>query len=458
MCAEAPVPPARLVRGLVLPVLAALAGAGTACRARPAIERVVLVSIDTLRPDHLGAYGYARPTSPVLDALAARGVLFEDASSPSPWTLPAHASLLTGLYPGRHGVKGHDRYLPAAVPTLASLLGRAGWTTAAVVNSHNLGPRFGLDRGFQQFLYVEEVAAQRAPTTRLVDQALAWLRRHRDRPFFLFLHSYDVHSDYASLPEHERAFASPYDGPADGTTAQLIAFREGRVRLSARDAPHLVDLYDAGIRQMDAELGRLLSALSAEGLAEGTLLVVTSDHGEEFFEHGGVLHGCTQYEEVVRVPLVVSGPGVAAGRRVAVPASLLDVMPTVLGRLGVAFPPGLDGEDLGGLLSGGARPGLAERVLFGEADHHNVEHDITRAARRASWKLHFNRLSGEAALFDLRSDPGERTDLAPARPEVARELRSRLDRFLLVQPAAPPPAVTLSPQEVEKLRSLGYVR
>lgn len=427
-----------------------------ACARRPAPERVILISIDTLRPDHLGAYGYRRPTSPVLDALAARGVLFEDASTPAPWTLPAHASLLAGLYPSRHGVKGHDRYLPAALPVLATQLARAGWSTAAVVNSHNLGPRFGLDRGFQEFLYVEETAGQRAPTRQIVDQALEWLRR-RDRRLFLFLHSYDVHSDYASLPEHERAFVSPYSGPADGTTAQLMAFREGKVALSAADAPHLTDLYDAGIRQMDAELGRLFDGLRADGLLDGALIVVSSDHGEEFFEHGGVLHGRTQFEEVARVPLIVAGPGVAAGRRVKEPVSLLDVMPTLLSLLGAPPPGAQDGEDLSPLLRGEPLPRLSGRALFGEADHNNAEPDVKRSVRRGAFKLHLDRVTGEIALYDLARDPGERQDVASGQAAVVAELRQRLDRFLLVKPLASAP-VTLSPEELEKLKSLGYVR
>ena len=442
-----------MARGVVLLALA-LHG----CASPPPAQRIVLISIDTLRADHLGAYGYERPTSPALDALAARGVLFEEASTPSPWTLPAHASLLTALYPSRHGLKDYDRQLPAGVPTLAAVLAAAGWTTAAVVNSRYLSPDFGLDRGFQEFRYVPEVVEQRAPCSEIVDQALEWLRRHREEKLFLFVHSYDVHSDYASLPEHEQQFVSPRAGRADGTTAQLLAFRAGEVALSVADAPHLVDLYDAGIRQMDAEVRRLVEGLHREGLAESTLLVVTSDHGEEFFEHGGVLHGRTQYEEVTHVPLILAGPGIAGGRRISTPVSLLDVMPTLLARSGVPRPPGLDGEDLGPLLVGKRVPGLEARALFGEADHNNVVQDMTRSVRYLTHKLHVDRVLGTAALYDLGSDPAERTDLARERPEIVRDLRQRLDRFRQLRPEVAPTRVTPSPGEVEKLRSLGYVR
>jgi arylsulfatase A-like enzyme len=442
--------------GLGLAALAAVAVFWRRGGPEPARDpRIVLVSIDTLRADHLGCYGYGRPTSPALDALAAGGVLFQDVTSPSPWTLPAHASLLTGLYPSRHGLKSHEVYLPSSVATLPSILARHGFATAAVVNSHNLGPRFGLDRGFQEFSYVEEVADQREPSRSVTDRALDWWRRHPGGKLFLFVHYYDVHSDYRSRPEYEEPFVQPYVGKADGTTAQLMDYRAGKVALGPRDAPHLVDLYDAGIRQMDEELSRLWAGLAP---GEPTLLVVTSDHGEEFFERGGVLHGRTQFQEVVRVPLILRGAGLPAAARIAAPVSLLDIMPTVLAVAGAPVPEplALDGVDLSRHWRASGGP-PRERHLFGEADHTNVELDITRAVRHGSHKLHFNRLTGEQALFDLAADPEERTDVAGAQPAVVADLRAHLDRFLKLRPEATTP-VQLTPQEQERLRSLGYVK
>jgi arylsulfatase A-like enzyme len=433
--------------------LASLIGCGGRATSSPDV--VLLVSIDTLRADHLGCYGYARPTSPALDALAAEGTLFEEAMTPAPWTLPAHASLLTGLYPTRHGVKAFGQYLPARIETLAQRLGRLGLLTAAVVNSHLLGPRSALDRGFQDFVYVEEVAPQREPTRRVVDQAIEWLRRPRERPLFLFVHSYDVHSDYKAEERYEKEFVRPYAGGADGSSRQLMAFREGRVKLAPQDAPHLIDLYDAGIRQTDDELGRLVGFLRTSGQLERTLLVVTSDHGEEFFEHGGVLHGTTQYQEVVRVPLIVRGPGVPRGRRVPAPVSLLDVVPTLLARLGLPAAKGLDGEDLSGWFAS-APPRLRERVLFGEADHINVPPDVTRAVRRGMLKLVYDRRSERRQLFDLASDPGEARDVKDGHAEMAA-LDEQLRRFLSLRGESAA-TTKLSPAELEKLRSLGYVQ
>jgi arylsulfatase A-like enzyme len=301
---------------------------------------------------------------------------------------------------------------------------------------------------------VKESVERREPSREIVDQAIEWIRAAGDRRFFLFLHTYDVHSDYRSRPEYEREFVRPYDGAADGSTAQLIGQRAGKVVLERGDMGHLVDLYDAGIRQMDDEIGRLLTAL---GDARDTLVLLTSDHGEEFLEHGGVLHGRTQYEEVVRVPLIVRGPGVPRGVRVATTASLVDVMPTILAA--AAAPPvaGVDGADLAPTWAGGGAA-LGERHLSCEADHNNVEPDMTRAVRHRKDKLHWNRVTGALQLFDLGADPGELVDTAARRPEAVAALRVELDRFRAARGAGGGDSVTLTPEQVERLKSLGYLR
>ncbi|OQY68341.1 MAG: hypothetical protein B6D46_03910 [Polyangiaceae bacterium UTPRO1] len=442
----------------VLFVALAAALAGAACRQRPAAppppRRVVLLSIDTLVPAHLGCYGYDRATSPRLDAVARTGVVFERATSPAPWTLPAHASMLTGLYPSSHGLRDHDVTLAANVATLADVLAAHGFATAAVVNSHNLSPLFGLQRGFQQYEYVKEEVGRREPTRAITDRAVEWLGQHRDDRFFLFVHTYDVHSDYRSLPEYERRFVRPYAGPADGTTAQLLRARTGKLTLDAADIEHVQDLYDAGIRQYDDELGRLLDALGDD---PGTMLIITSDHGEEFGEHGGFLHGRTQFEEVVRIPLIVRGGGAPAGLRVATTASLIDVMPTILAAVGVPAPGALDGVDLAPLWRGDA-DAIGERTLFHEADHNNAAPDVTRAVRHDREKLHVDRLTGSAMLFDLAADPGERRDVAAAEPARVGTLRAALEAFAKTHTATGGGPVTLTPEQLERLKSLGYVR
>lgn len=441
-------------------------------------RNLILISVDTLRPDRLGIHGFERPTSPHLDALARDGVRFANVSSSAPWTLPAHATLLTGLYPGRHGVKSHERFLQEHVVTLAEAFRARGYQTAGIVNSHNLSPRYGLAAGFEHFDYVKEDVARRAPTE-VEDNAIAWLEgrprahasehhptiereladvpRRAGEPFFLFLHYYDVHSDYASQPEYEAELVPPFDGLADGTTAQCMEVRAGRLAFDAADGRHLDRLYQAGIRQWDDGLGRLLAKLDELGLRDATRIVLTSDHGEEFLEHGGVLHGRTQFDEVLRVPWILAGPGLPAGVEVETAVSLVDVMPTLLALHDLPAPAGLDGRDVSPLWEGAGDAELADRFLFGEADHNNeAGDDVTRSIRYQGFKYVLDRASGETALYDLARDPGETRDAAPEHPELVELLSARLDDFLdLRVDGGELPA--LSDEDRALLESLGYL-
>lgn len=438
----------------------------------PSPERptnAILISIDTLRPDHLGCYGYDRPTSPALDRLASEGVLFENISSTSPWTLPAHASILTGRYPNRHGVKFHDVRLSDDIPTLAEHLGEHGFKTAAIVNSSYLSQRYGLARGFEHFEYVQELI-RRAKPSGVENRALGWIAKQAHEPFFLFVHYYDVHSDYVSEPQYERQFVRTEERVANGETMQLMRFREGKVKLSEHDAEHLRDLYDAGIRQLDEGLDRLVEALRSRGLLDTTLIVITSDHGEEFLEHGGVLHSRTQFDEVIRVPLIVRGPGIPAGRRISEVGSLVDLAPTLFATLGVSPPAGMDGIDLSPLWRTAATE-ASERLVFSEAEHGTKVRDnkwavrnarfkpppdSTRAVRNARFKLHHDRVSGTWRLYDLQSDPRELRDVSDAQPAVARALRESLEDYMAVGTSGKS-IEELTPEEIEHLRSLGYL-
>jgi arylsulfatase A-like enzyme len=444
--------------------LAALAACGAGSGdGRP--RNAILISIDTLRPDHLGCYGHARGTSPTLDALAAAGVRFEDVTAAAPWTLPSHATMLTGLYPSHHGVKHHETRLADGIVTLAEEFAAQGFETLAVVNSHNLGaPAFRLDQGFAHFRYIVETEddTQRVRVYNSGDTIVATAKellraRAEDRPFFLFLHFYDVHTDFTPRQEFKRRFVGPYAGRLTGTTDQLSRVRNGEETLSAADLVWLREMYDAEIAQLDELLGRFLAWLDEEGLRDETLFVVTSDHGEEYQEHGSVLHGRTQYQEVLRIPLIVRGPGIPGGTVVTTPVHGVDVAPTILGAMGLAASVPHDGLDLAPLWSGGALP---ERLFFAEADHNNrIEGefvvDIKKMVRRGSTKLLFDTHSGRAELYDLATDPGERTDVAPERPELVRELQGALERFragaIEGEGVAPP-----SDEELRRLQALGY--
>ncbi|MEW6071775.1 MAG: sulfatase [Planctomycetota bacterium] len=449
----------RILRSL-LPAVAALAAACDGNES-PRADTVVLISIDTLRPDHLGCYGHDRPTSPAIDALAASGVRFTDVAASSPWTLPSHASLLTGMYPSRHGVKDVVNTLRDGVPTLAGLLRERGWRTRAVVNSINVAARYGLGTGFDSFAEVSEWVDPRNPAAgsrnaggEVTDRGLRWLREAGDAPLFLFLHYYDVHTDYTPAPEYRERFVGPYAGPVDGTTRQLLAFRSRRAPLSAADVDHLRQLYDAEIAELDDQLARLFAYLEESGRSERALVVLTSDHGEEFLEHGSLLHGRTHFQELLAIPLVLAGPGVPAGRTYDAPSGLVDVAPTILGLLGLPVPEEVDGVDLSFAWRNPVRL-PAERLLFSEADHNNAQPDIGRSIRLARHKLILDRPTDRALLFDLAVDPGERTDLAAREPRRAALLREALASFLAGE--RPGSAIEGPDEELAaKLRAAGY--
>jgi arylsulfatase A-like enzyme len=446
---------------VALGVVAAAASSGW-LGTRTGPLNVVLISIDTLRADHLGCYGYGRPTSPALDALAAEATRFESVTASSPWTLPSHATMLTGLYPHNHGVKNYGTRLDEKIPTIASVLAARGYRTKAIVNHHVLGPAFGLMHGFAAAEYVSEWSDDDADERRLVDRgdvitqkAIDWIAQ-AESPFFLFVHFYDVHSDYAARPEYRAMFAGDYAGPVDGTNAQLVWIRANNVSLAAADRDYLVALYDAEIRQLDDQLARLFRFLDERGLAGRTLLVVTSDHGEEFLEHGSVLHGRTMYQEVIAVPLLVRGPGIPRGARVAQNVSLADLAPTVLAVLGAPIPPGLDGRSVAAYWRDPGRL-HPDHLAFAEADWMNVQPDIKRMVRRGTHKLHLDRLTDATELYDVAADPHEQHDLGREQADRVRALRADLDAFGRVER----PAVPVTPptgDAADRLRALGYLK
>jgi len=419
---------------------------------RPFARSVVLISIDTLRADHLGSYGYGRPTSPNLDALAARGARFTNCWSTAPWTVPAHFSMFTGLYPRSHGVDGWEKSLAEETGTLAAAMKAAGFATAAFVNVKLLSDERGYGRGFDHYELVQP-AKRPWSTTDVVERVLAWHAEHASERYFLFVHLYDVHSDYVARRPYMRELADlDYRGPVRGTTRQLKKLRQGKIGpWGEEEARRLRDLYDAGIRQLDDEIRPLLDAV----VADDVLVMVTSDHGEEFFDHGSVLHGRTVYEELVHVPLVLVGPGVEPGRTVDANVSIVDLMPTALASTGIAIPDGLEGVDLGPTWLGG--PFDDERLLFGEADKWLAmeEGNYRRAVRRGSFKLVYDALSDRREVYDLSVDPDELHDLSGAEPALSKALALELERFEAGARELED-SLELSEEELEALKELGY--
>lgn len=419
---------------------------------RPIVEHILLISIDTLRPDHLGTYGHVLDTSPYLDRLAARGTVFTDAMSTASWTLPAHASVLTGLYPSQAGARFFQDPTSSDVPTLAGKLGECGFRTVGITNSIFLA-QFG--SGFDVWKGIKSDWSATGSGRKITDLAVDAMEKAGDESLFLFVHYHDVHSDYRSDPEIERLFlASGYDRSknADLDTLMLSDVNLGKRKISERERDIVTRLYDAGIRQLDDQIGRLLEAAERH-FSGAQLIVVLSDHGEEFGEHGGYLHGKKVYEELLRVPLIMAGDGVPSGVRVDAPVSLVDVTPTLLA---AACPeqslasPGFDLLDTGSHLDSKlhARTRLAQSAPA-------VRSDSLRAARRGHFKLIVDAKSGERELYDLSIDAGERTNVIDEHPEIARKLAAELELLgPTVSHQAPP---RINTEQRERLRALGYI-
>jgi len=414
---------------------------------------LVIVSLDTLRARSLGTYGYSRDTSPFLDALARRSTLFEDAVTTSVTTSPSHMSLFTGLYPVHHGVmRGLERKLPQ-VPTLAEILRAAGYETAAFTENGYLVRAYGFGSGFAR--YTENKAMDMPGRVRLTfGQARRWLAAAPREPFLLFVHTYEVHSPFDPDPPYQGLFADDrLPGPEDPR------------RRAERDD------YDREIRYLDDELRGLFEALAAEGLEESTLVVVLSDHGEEFWEHGGFLHGAAVYEETLHVPLLFYGPGrIPEGRRVPGQVSLVDVAPTLLDLAGVPAPEGLDGRSLAPVIRQGEP--VRERTLFAEARAAKHWVDISHgvpveppvvAVRRGDRKFVVHHPAEGPArpmeLYDLASDPDE-SDPLPIDPQTRAEVRALVAGYLrgrVPDEVRREELLDENPELRERLRALGYV-
>lgn len=448
--------------------IALLLGA-TACGG-PARPNVVLVVVDTLRADAVGAYGGPLAT-PALDALAAEGVLFARAVAPAPETAPSHVTLFTGRAVQRHGVTRNGLPLPEDVPVLAEAFRDAGYDTAAFASSFILDARFGWSRGFRVYdatfpkegetlrhrrgfwsRFEFEGFDRRAAATSAA--ALGWLARARE-PFFLFVHYFDPHAPYAA--EAEWVAQVPRAWARREARARAGALKRGYPRLPPGQLASILREYQAEVLAVDAAVGTLLAALEARGSGERTLVAVTADHGEGLGQHGTLDHAPNLYEEQLHVPLLLRLPGaLPAGARVETPVGLVDLPPTLADLAGVAFEGPVDGRSLAGALRAGEEPG--ERPVIGRRRRYPKAfrgHRGTKFFVRSGRFKYIRASEDPDELYDLASDPGELHDLHGQRAEVAAELSALLDAHL----AAHPPrdeAIEIPADVREGLEALGY--
>ncbi|MET0556044.1 MAG: sulfatase-like hydrolase/transferase [Vicinamibacteria bacterium] len=417
---------------LAVPTLAgACARAPQPAPARTA-RHLVIVTVDTLRADRLGCYGSTTVATPRLDRIASEGALAPDASAHVPLTRPSHVSLFTGLLPAVHGIRDNvSPALDAAVPTLAETLRAAGFRTAAFVSSIVLSRQSGLQRGFDVYSDAFDAGADDARFLNTIQkrgdgpaaEAVAWIEKEAPSGarLFAWLHLYDPHDPY----EPPEPYASRY-----------------------ADRP-----YDGEVAYADELVGRLDDALARAGLRDDTLLVVTSDHGEGLGEHGEEVHGYFVYETTLRVPLILRGPGVAAGTRVPGTAHTIDVLPTVHTVLGLAPPARTDGRDLAPALAGKAAPREAPTYAESLTPLLHYGWSDLRALRDGRFKYI---LAPRPELYDLRDDPHELRNLAAADGARAQAMRTALLKHIEGETRASA-TVSVPPDVLEKLGALGYV-
>lgn len=447
----------RSVLGVVCLVL--LAGCvGCGGRTDP---NILLITLDTLRADHLGCYGYTRPTSPILDDLAAHATFYRRSLSSASWTVPTHASLFTGRHTFEHGADSvHiaapdvDNVVPLSGerPTLAEALAARGYRTSAfVANDAYLGPRWGFARGFDEYVVDPVTAAQ------LNKKILAWLESRGRERFFLFLNYMDVHRPYNAAPRP--GFLSP---PAVHDQGQLVEQLHQAVMPGVGPLPQplvnaVVDQYDTAIANLDEQIGVLFEALRRMGLFDDLLIVVTSDHGEYIGEHHLVGHSKDIYQEVLRVPLIVKLPGQKSGTTSDDVISSPDIPGLILAHVSGADDPVI--RELSHYRPGN-HPVIAEnyytrpRALFDPRWGHRFNR-VRVAIFDGPYKL-IHSSDGAHELYDLERDPGESTNLVVARREVAERLAAQLAGFRHEPRDAGEPRV-LDPEERERLRSLGYL-
>lgn len=428
-----------------------------ACAPERTQRSAVLIVVDTLRADHLGTYGHDRDTTPHLDARAAQGHVFEHAWSTSSWTLPSFGSMFTGQLPSRHQAgerlprrpKLHKKLLKGT-RTLAEELANRGYATGAIMNNPFLRPSTGLVRGFAHYDH-ESVNNERIRRAdEVVDLAISWMQGCGDEPFFLVVHLFDPHMNYDPAPSHRGKFTAGVTSKLSLPINQLKKIRSGEIPLDHGDIEFLGAAYDEEIAAVDQEVERLLTWIETKGPGDSVVLF-TSDHGEELFEHGGFEHGHALWEEVLHVPLMVWGPGVQPGRT-ADSVSVADIMPTLLDAVGIEPPPDLYGVSLWPTATEGAslkeRPIVAEGILYGPPAVAMLTDDTKLVLTPKSRQM-----------FRLPTDAHETRDVSRSESAAAIALTQQLEQLIARNRASQQgEQAEMDAKSEAALRALGYTK
>jgi arylsulfatase A-like enzyme len=479
----------------VILLLGAAAGIWSALRTGPEHRDVpiIIYLVDTLRADRLGTYGYSRPTSPQIDALASDSVVFDQAYAPAPWTLPSVASLVTSTFVCEHGVVSNRNKLGPDLPTLAGQLSSVVYVTAGIYANAYVGPKFGLDRGYQKLSKAGRQKVAPGDVERLLDEiGNTPINPTGATPFFFYLHTTEPHNPY-SAPLRITNWFGKVSNAQRANMQSIVAKLRGLTMIDwatkqvvgATDNSHIQDqtmadlermqetisiLYDSAVWWADANLKNVIDVLKNRGVWDKAIFVFLSDHGEEFGDHGGWLHDQSVYEELARVPLLIHFPGDEfAGRRIDKPVSLVDIMPTIFEYLGRPELCGrCRGSSLLPLLSGNRAKNESGAAILSmranEMKHYrpwkNSRGDLNIVARRAQWKGIWNAELESLELYDLDQDPAEQANVSAAQEELADALGERARVWLndcRARAGNSEEFVEMDKETAEELRALGYL-
>jgi arylsulfatase A-like enzyme len=417
---------------------------------------IILISIDTLRADHLGCYNYPRNTSPSLDKFRGNAVLFRCCIAQSSSTLTSHASMLTSLIPSHHGAFFvREQALPDNSQTMAELLKQKGYRTISFNDGGQIAPKFGLNQGFDRYESMSDnIKAEHLNFYRVVTKTMTWLDQHPNEKFFLFLHTYETHHPYTPKKRQLKLFESNYNGDLNWqiTVEMIEKINKGEIKLTDEDKQHIINTYDAEIRSMDESFGLLIRYLKEKKLYDNTLIIFTSDHGEEFGEHGiWATHSHTLFNDQLHVPLLLKLPGSKfAARKVDHLVRSIDILPTVLDLLGEKMSKDFEGSSLVPLMKG--IPPKKPVFAISQRDMQQTYVSAYWSIMTRKWKLY------DSKLYDLLNDPGELKDIAGSHEDLKTNLQKYALKYIKRKKAKiSAKKVTLDDELREKLKSLGYL-
>ncbi len=417
---------------------------------------IILISIDSLRADHLSCYGYYRNTSPNIDQLAREGVLFKNGFSQVTWTLASHASIFLSQYVWRHNVDSVDtKRLTDPYTTLAEILKNENYATAAFIGGGILSSSYGFDQGFE--IYREGIPGSRGRNeiASYINSLLRWLESVRNRKFFLFIHTYDVHGPYnPPSPDFDLYTKRRCEGKHLRTSKGISPERLKGLELTPEEVDYIMAVYDGCINYVDDQLGKLFMKLNQLGIDDNTIIILTADHGEAFKEHGKLGHCGKPYIEEVHVPLIMKGPGIPRNRIYENYIQHIDIVPTILEILHIPQREEFQGRSLLPLMHDCEIEEYSETYSLGL-----VKPPFSISLRTKEWTYIIDR-SGRDELYDRINDPKEQNNIIEKRPLIAQKLRGELEDFIALTSEGKPQVaekVHIDEELKERLKSLGYL-